>query len=105
MMTIGFSRLLKGAVLVSLTASLYAQAPATPAAAKPKPEETEIWEPVPAVVTPGATLGAAPSDAIVLFGGSNVDEWVSIKDHGPAKWDIHDGVMTVAKSAGGIETK
>jgi len=39
-----------------------------------KPEETEIWTPVPAVVAPGATDAAPPSDAIVLFDGKNLDE-------------------------------
>jgi hypothetical protein len=73
--------------------------------AKPKPEDTEVWEPVPPVVTPGATCGAAPSDAVILFDGKNLDEWVSVKTKGPAGWQVADGVMTVAKSAGNIETK
>jgi len=76
--------------------------------AKPKPEETEVWSPEPKVVTPGAAIGAAPSDAIVLFDGKNEDEWVSAtKERGPAQWDVHDGVMTVKKGSGGgnIETK
>ena len=72
---------------------------------KPKPEDTEIWEPVPKVVSPGATCGAAPSDAIVLFDGKNLDEWVTNKDKSPAKWDVANGVMTVNKSGGNIETK
>jgi hypothetical protein len=93
--------LLKSATLLVLVAPLLAQTPA----AKPKPEETEIWEPVPAVVTPGATCGAAPSDAIVLFDGTSQSEWVSIRDHSPAQWTVADGILTVAKSAGGIETK
>ena len=38
-----------------------------------KPEETEIWEPVPKVVTPGKHCGDAPSDAIILFDGKNLD--------------------------------
>ena len=41
-----------------------------------KPEDTETWEPVPKVVTPGATCGEAPSDAIILFDGKNLDQWV-----------------------------
>src|SRR6202046_5112047 len=100
MMRIQFSRLLVSAALCAVAAPLFAQSPA-----KPKPEETEIWEPVPAVVTPGATCGAAPSDAIVLFDGKNLDEWVTNKDKSPAKWDVADGVMTVNKAGGSIETK
>jgi len=71
----------------------------------PKPEDTEVWSPQPAIVTPGATCGAAPSDAIILFDGKNLDEWVSAKDHSPAQWIVAEGVMTVNKSAGNIETK
>jgi hypothetical protein len=43
-------------------------------------------------VTPGATCGAPPSDAIILFDGKNLDEWVSAKDHTPAQWIVGDGV-------------
>jgi Domain of Unknown Function (DUF1080) len=100
MMRIPFSSFVVSAALMAVTAPLFAQTPA-----KPKPEETEIWEPVPAVVTPGATCGAAPSDAIVLFDGKNLDEWVTNKDKSPAKWDVADGVMTVNKAGGSIETK
>jgi hypothetical protein len=73
----------------------------------PKHEDTEVWEPVPAVVTPGARDGAAPSDAIVLFDGKNLDEWVSTKDKTPAKWIVADGILTVSKApgVGNIETK
>jgi hypothetical protein len=84
---------------VALVATLHAQQ-------KPKPEDTEVWQPVPKVVTPGATCGAAPSDAVVLFDGSNLDQWVSAKDHSsPANWNVTDGLMTVNKTAGNIETK
>ena len=84
------------------TQSAPAQTTSTPA---PKPEETEVWEPVPAVVTPGATCTAPPSDAIVLFDGKNLDEWVSIRDKSPAQWILSGDAMTVNKSGGGIETK
>jgi hypothetical protein len=59
---------------------------------------------VPKIVTPG-TNGSPPSDAVVLFNGTNLDEWVSMKDRSPAAWTLADGAMTVNKAAGGIETK
>lgn len=70
-----------------------------------KPEDTEIWEPIPKVVTPGATFRDAPSDAIVLFNGKNLDEWVQNADGSPAKWDVANGILTVNKKYGNIETK
>ena len=76
-----------------------------PAPAAPKPEDTELWQPVPKVVTPGADCNAPPADAIILFDGTNLDEWVSAKDKSPAKWIVAGGVLTVNKTAGDIETK
>lgn len=70
-----------------------------------KPEDTEIWTPVPKVVTPGASCGEAPSDAIVLFDGKNLDQWEQADDHSAAKWDVHDGIITVNKHYGNIQTK
>src|SRR6187401_2144048 len=71
---------------------------------KPKPQDTKVWSPEPKVVTPG-TNGSAPSDAIVLFDGSKQNEWVSAQDGSPAQWVVADGVLTVNKKAGNIETK
>ncbi len=72
-----------------------------------KPEETEIWTPVPAVVTPGATDAAPPSDAIVLFDGKNLDQWVNAQTGGAAEWIVNDGILTVKKAQGigNIQTK
>jgi hypothetical protein len=70
------------------------------------PKLTEVWTPVPKIVTPGATNSDAPSDAIILFDGKNLDEWASVKDpKSPAQWKVADGVITVNKSAGNIQTK
>lgn len=92
-----------------MSAGLLAQQGAQPGTqqAGPKPQDTEVWEPAPKVVTPGATNAAPPSDAIVLFDGRNLDEWVSSQDKSPAKWMVADGVMTVnkTKGVGNIETK
>ncbi|BAU55121.1 3-keto-disaccharide hydrolase [Mucilaginibacter gotjawali] len=70
-----------------------------------KPEDTEVWDPVPKVVTPAAKPGDAPSDAIILFDGTNLDQWVQNNDGSPAKWDVKDGILTVNKNYGNIETK
>jgi Domain of Unknown Function (DUF1080) len=97
-------KLLVIATLIAFTAPLLAQQ--TPA--KMKPEDTEVWEPVPAIVTPGAVDSAPPSDAIVLFDGKNLDQWVLAKDgSSPAPWIVANGIATVSKAAGSgnIETK
>ena len=72
-----------------------------------KPEMTEIWEPEVKIVTPAKKVGDAPSDAIVLFDGKNLDQWVSQKDiTKPAPWKIVDNDhMEVVPQSGGIQTK
>ncbi len=68
--------------------------------------KTEIWSPEPAIVTPGQTPQDAPSDAIILFNGKNLDQWHGEKDStAPAGWTVANGVMTVNKKVGGITTK
>jgi hypothetical protein len=75
-------------------------------AARPRPEDTEIYSPVPPVVTPGdAASASAPSDAIILFDGRNLDQWVNTRDKAPAGWTVADSVLTVNKAAGSIETR
>jgi hypothetical protein len=71
-----------------------------------KPEDTEYYTPVPKIVTPGNVIGQAPSDAIVLFDGTNLDQWVATKDStSPNKWTVADNAMTVNKSNGDLQTK
>lgn len=92
------TRILLGAVyLAGLCASS--------AHAQSRPEDTEIWAPKPMVVTPASVFAGPPSDAIVLFGGKGLDEWVSSQDKSPAAWRVADGAITVDKSKGNIETK
>jgi len=118
MMRTKFFRFFALAAGLAVAAPFWAQAPLTPqggptpgaapqsqAESRPRPTETEIWGPIPAVVTPAADCGAPPSDAIVLFDGKDLDEWVSNKDKTPAKWTVADGAMTVVKAEGSIETK
>jgi hypothetical protein len=72
-----------------------------------KPEMTEIWEPEVKVITPAAKLGEAPSDAIILFDGKNMDQWESQKDASkPSPWKIVDkDYMEVVQGSGAIQTK
>jgi hypothetical protein len=78
----------------------------TQAQNKPRHEDTEVYEPVPAVITPGKTNSQAPSDAVVLFDGKNLDQWVSAQDRTqPAQWTIDGDILTVKKGTGNIETK
>jgi hypothetical protein len=71
-----------------------------------KAHETEYYSPVPPVVTPGANYGDAPSDAVILFNGKDLSEWVNDKDTTQAaQWILNDGVMTVNKKTGDIRTK
>src|SRR5262245_60527961 len=66
--------------------------------------------PQPKVVTPGAFSspeqpGQPPSDAIILFDGSDLSKWESAKDGSSARWLVKDGVMQVAPSSGDIRTR
>ena len=85
---------------VVLSACSFAQQP------QGDPKATEIWEPVPKIVTPGKAASDAPSDAIVLFDGKNLDQWISSKDgSSPAAWTVNDGFFTVKKGTGNIQTR
>jgi len=70
-----------------------------------KPHETEIWQPKPKVVTVDSE-NKIPSDAIVLFDGTNFDKWISSVDSTQVKWILNDdGSMTVNNRTGDIQTK
>lgn len=62
--------------------------------------------PQPRLVAPGATfsqMAAPPSDAVVLFGGTDMSAWH--KDGKPIPWKVVDGAMEVVGKSGSIETK
>lgn len=66
------------------------------------PEDTEFYNPKPPVVRISQHV---PSDAIVLFDGSNLDKWTSVKKQGDADWTVRDGVLEVKPGHGDIRTK
>jgi len=71
---------------------------------KMKPEDTEFWEPEPQLVQPGI-YNAPPSDAIVLFDGSDFSKWRNEQTQGAVEWTLNpDKTMTVKPGTGSIET-
>ncbi len=61
--------------------------------------------PAPPVINAGPVQPPVPppSDAIVLFDGSNLDQWRSA-DGSPARWKVKNGYMEVVKGTGAIGT-
>lgn len=71
---------------------------------KMTPKDTEVWQPVPPIVA--ANAHEAPSDALVLFDGTDLNAWEPSKSPGEkAGWPVDKGTVTVNKSAGNIQTK
>ena len=68
------------------------------------PKLTELWNPVPSIVTPGKTAQDAPSDAIILFNGKDLSAWNGEKGKA-AGWMVADGAFTVVKGSGMITSK
>jgi len=72
-------------------------------------EEDPTIQPQPPIVTPGPApegdvITAAPSDAIVLFDGTNLDQWTAT-DGTPTKWILKDGAMQPTSDSGYIQSK
>ncbi|WP_438823460.1 3-keto-disaccharide hydrolase [Alteromonas sp. S167] len=63
--------------------------------------KTEVWEPVPNVVSFSANN--VPSDATLLL-GKDLSGWESLEG-GNVVWSMKDGVLTVKPGAGDIKTK
>ncbi len=95
-----------------------AAAAKTEPAAQPKPSvqyvdtPTGRWmihdenRPAPPIITPGGRRSSPPSDAIVLFDGTQASmaNWTDTKKE-PSKWVVGDGYMESVKGAGYIQTK
>src|SRR5512144_945732 len=81
------------------------------------PDEHHPWaihdpnRPQPKVVTPGSFSsqpqpGKPPSDAIILFDGTDLSKWESAKEGaGRPKWLVQDGIFQVEPKTGDIRTK
>ena len=70
-----------------------------------KAKETEIWEPKPPIISIDVHT-KIPSDAIVLFDGTNFNEWTSSIDSTAVNWILNsDKSMTVKNKTGDIQTK
>src|ERR1700742_1766989 len=75
----------------------------------------DIKRPHPRVVTPAAKAGGAPSDAIVLFDGSDLSHWTKGKSHVTGtqpfhstekpEWKLENGYVEVVPGKGDIATK
>lgn len=69
--------------------------------------------PRPVVITPGAQVGQAPSDAIVLFDGTDLSKWSAAtfgtasytQTEAPAPWKVENGYFEVVPGTGGIATR
>ncbi|RSK43310.1 3-keto-disaccharide hydrolase [Hymenobacter perfusus] len=89
-----------------LTAALFSFSVAACAQQAGKPEDTEVWKPIPKTVRGKLKTTPPPANAVVLFDGKNLNEWVSADDRTqPAQWTVADGLLTVDKPKGNIETK
>jgi hypothetical protein len=65
--------------------------------------------PKPPVVNPGSfgtqdRPGSPPSDAVVLFDGTDLSRWI-MANGDPPKWKLENGAMEVVKETGTIQTK
>ena len=95
--------LLAGALLAGCGAVASAQV-------DPRWEIHDRNRPLPATVTPGTAStqeapGKAPSDAMVLFDGRDLSQWVMKKDGSPAKWNVESGYFEVAPKTGDMRSK
>src|SRR5690349_4434949 len=65
--------------------------------------------PQPRIVSPGTAgtqeqPGGPPSDALILFDGTDLSRWVSVHG-GAAPWGVEHGYMEVIPGTGAIRTR
>jgi hypothetical protein len=102
--------------VISVSGSLNAANVGSPFYGDP-PDEHHPWcvhdrnRPQPPVVTPGSFStqeqpGKPPSDAVILFDGSDLSKWEADEGTGvPTKWIVKDGAMECVPKSGQIRTK
>lgn len=97
------------ALALTLNVVLRAQpAPAGPPDLPDLPLGHDRTRPLPPVVDPGRAstpdkAGQAPSDATVLFDGSDLSRWVAMNGE-PTRWIVRDGAMECVPGSGYIRT-
>lgn len=64
--------------------------------------ETEVWEPVPSVVS--VNENNIPSDAIILFDGKDLNQWQGV-EQSEVKWRVLDSSVEVVPKSGDIKTR
>ena len=111
-----YTGLMAVGVVVLLAATVRA-APAEPSFYGDPPDENHPWavhdphRPQPKAVTPGTFSmpeqpGKPPSDAVILFDGTDLSKWEADKaEGGPTKWIVKDGAMECTPGSGYIRTK
>ena len=57
--------------------------------------KTEVYEPVPPIITPGTTPQDAPSDALIMFNGKNLNAWYGDDSTKAPGWDVVNGILIV----------
>ena len=75
----------------------------------PRWKPNDETRPVPPVIEPGTAstqdeAGKPPSDAVVLFDGKDLSQWLG-EDGQPPKWKVADGHMEIAAHTGYIHTR
>jgi len=100
------TRILVAIVLASI--ALVAQAPSTNLGYTDTPmlpglayHVHDPARPRPAIVTPAARVGDAPSDATVLFNGTDLSAWTPTKQ----AWKVENGHFEVIPNSGDLRTK
>ena len=65
----------------------------------------DMTRPVPGKVVSNTNLPVPPpSDAVVLFDGTDLSKWRAV-DGGPAKWIVKDGILAAVPGNGGVYTR